>query len=375
MSNQENTLYLFFLAIIISLSACKKDCDQKYAALCEGDNEATTSYGNNWYFIDKTTLLPDNQTTSIALDNNDNVWVSVVADTTYLTGDSTYLFDGQNGWWYYNQQTDYFTSIVKFNSLTNTSIIDGNSNGFLKSFTSQIGFDNANKLYVGTKMNTGLYIFNCDRSWEYNPQGGGYKFEDFLFDNNNKLWFGGGNSGLYAFNGTTFTNYDGANSIIPYPRYVHDIVEDNSGTKWFTTTNALLKLDSDFHIIYTDFYAQGMDNDSEGNLWIVNGPRLVKFHDSDTTIYPVPFSLNSNSEVQDVEVDENNNIWIATGGSSNASQGMLKFNGTSWTVFNTSNTPMPTNNLVKIKADKHNNIWVCSKDKGVMVYNENGVIY
>lgn len=372
--------YWIYVIIMMSFISCHKDENiENYSILCDNNNSLPVSTGTNWYFIDSSTLLPHNYTTSVALDKNDKVWISVIGDTTYWI-DSTYVYYQTGGWWVQNYQTDYNTTLIKFNSLTDISKIDSNKTGYLKFFTSQIGFDINNKLFIGSTMEYGLVAFNCYNSWKYQPQGGTvYMFEDFLFDDNNNLWFGSGNGGAYVFNGSSFTQYDGSNSIIPYPEYVYDIVQDNTGTIWLTTSNALLKFVSPyFHIIYTNFYAQGMDIDDAGNIWIINGSKLIRFHDLDTVSYPIPFTMNSNTSVQDIEIDNQNNIWIATGGwpnVNNTNQGMLKFDGTNWTVFNTSNSPMPTNNLFKIKADKNNNIWVCTKDKGVIVYNENGIIY
>src|SRR4030095_3487864 len=54
-------------------------------------------------------------------------------------------------------------------------------------------------------------------------------------------------------------------------------------------------------------------------------------------------------------------------------QGVAKFNDTVWQVFNTSNSPLPSNTTSRVEIDSLSNIWIPTGN-GLAVYNPNGII-
>lgn len=70
------------------------------------------------------------------------------------------------------------------------------------------------------------------------------------------------------------------------------------------------------------------------------------------------------NNVECIAVDVNGVLWIGTYFS-----GLLKFDGTTWTNFNTVNSPLKDKTIIDIAVDKQNNIWVANYANGVFRYN------
>jgi len=89
--------------------------------------------------------------------------------------------------------------------------------------------------------------------------------------------------------------------------------------------------------------------DAQGNKWIGTLGGLAKFDGSSWTVYNTSNGL-PNDWVLAIAIDGGNK-WIGTGG------GLAKFDGSSWTVYNTSNG-LPNNNVRAIAIDGAGNKWI-----------------
>lgn len=77
------------------------------------------------------------------------------------------------------------------------------------------------------------------------------------------------------------------------------------------------------------------------------------------TFTPIVHGEPENS-ITFVEVDKNNVVWAT------ARNNLLKFNGTDWQVFDTSNSPFGYANINQINIDSSNNKWVCTLNRGLI---------
>ena len=68
--------------------------------------------------------------------------------------------------------------------------------------------------------------------------------------------------------------------------------------------------------------------------------------------YSVSDKLFSSIAVADIEMDDNGDFWILAG------DGLTHFDGTTWTVFDTSNSSLPSNAIYGIGTDQNNLLWV-----------------
>jgi ligand-binding sensor domain-containing protein len=66
----------------------------------------------------------------------------------------------------------------------------------------------------------------------------------------------------------------------------------------------------------------------------------------------------------DLDIDSKQNIWVAS------LSGLLKYDGTSWTVYDTSNSDLPHNELFAVGVGKEDNVWVGhTVNYGVSIYD------
>jgi hypothetical protein len=71
--------------------------------------------------------------------------------------------------------------------------------------------------------------------------------------------------------------------------------------------------------------------------------------------------------VYSIAIDENNTKWIGTD-----EDGLAKFDGNDWTVYNTSNSLLCDNHVWSLLIDENNSTWIGTED-GLSVYNEDGI--
>jgi ligand-binding sensor domain-containing protein len=133
--------------------------------------------------------------------------------------------------------------------------------------------------------------------------------------------------GLTKFDDSEWTHYDTLNSGLP-SNSVTDISEDSEGIKWITTK---VHVSDPFGVHH------------------MQGGGLAKFDGhSSWTVYDTSNSEIPTNSLSCIEIDEAGNKWIGTIGGWGkdtvyASAGLLKFDGTTWTVYDTSNSGLPSN--------------------------------
>ena len=125
--------------------------------------------------------------------------------------------------------------------------------------------------------------------------------------------------------------------------------------------------------------------DSLGNVWMwksfksnlcfhnVSTEYLVSFDGEEWTYYSPEIDICDHFGLYPklMEIDNNNAIWIGTN-----SSGLLKFDGNNWSIFDTTNSMIPTNRITDLAIDKENNIWIVSDEqKGLIKYDNNEWIF
>jgi ligand-binding sensor domain-containing protein len=109
--------------------------------------------------------------------------------------------------------------------------------------------------------------------------------------------------------------------------------------------------------------------DGSGNKWIGTSDGLAKFDGTNWTVYNIYNSgLPGYGQVLSLAIDGSGNKWIGTWA------GLAKFNGTNWTVYNTSNSGLPDDGVLSIAIDGSGNKWIGTNEGGLAVYNEGGIV-
>ncbi|MDG7001176.1 MAG: hypothetical protein JRN15_18935, partial [Nitrososphaerota archaeon] len=250
--------------------------------------------------------IPSSTINSIAVDSSGNKWLAIA-------GQGLYKFDGSS-----------FTSW----SVTNSSLPDNN--------VTAVAADDSGNVLVGTINATGPYS---------NP------------------------AGLAEFNGVSWTIFSSGSDVLGGDDLAFILI-DNSGNKWISTSNRLLKCDGKNWIDLGSWGANGNEMlfDKQNNLWVATPNGLVKYNGTTTTTYTSSNSPLPSSWVQAVAQDSSGNIWVGVYESYGNS--LLKFDGARWTAYTSSNSPTPANYFVwSISVDPRNEVWVGWDNGGVTEFN------
>ena len=159
---------------------------------------------------------------------------------------------------------------------------------------------------------------------------------------------------VLKFDGSEWTIYKTSNTGV-YLAEVTCLAEDDSGNIWIGTRSGLRKFDGTFW--YNT--ASGGDiscitHDHLGNIWISNlGGGLEKFNGISSTVYDTSNSPIPSMDVTCCSVDSDNNIWCGT-----AYNGLVKFDGINWKLFTSSNSELPCDEISSIYCDSEGIHWV-----------------
>jgi ligand-binding sensor domain-containing protein len=94
-------------------------------------------------------------------------------------------------------------------------------------------------------------------------------------------------------------------------------------------------------------------NDKEGNIWIgTEKDGLVKFDGTNWFAYNSTNSGLPNNTIYSLAIDINNILWIGT------RDGLAKFDGAEWTIFTTSNSSLPGNVIYSMSIESNGVKWI-----------------
>jgi ligand-binding sensor domain-containing protein len=158
-------------------------------------------------------------------------------------------------------------------------------------------------------------------------------------DSKGNLWFGSRDSGVYSYDGTSFTHLSEDDGLCN--NNVTSIIEDKEGDLWFGTVNGICRYTGKtFSLVPIPF-------SDTSSLWL-------------DKVYPV---LNPN-EVHSLAQDKKGNIWIGTGGA-----GAYRYDGESFTSYlseigTKQEDSLYHNWIPSITVDAEGNIWFASMTHG-----------
>jgi len=97
---------------------------------------------------------------------------------------------------------------------------------------------------------------------------------------------------------------------------------------------------------------------------------LTKFDGIDYITYDTSNTGLASNSIRDILFDDFDNIWIASGdngsdwppSTKNIYGGVTKFDGYEWTVFDTTNSPLPNNYVTTLAFDKDGILWIGTRN-------------
>lgn len=222
-----------------------------------------------------------------------------------------------------------------------------------------------------------LYSFN-EEGWENHSLYWNIIFiTSIVTDKANCIWimsaaFGG--NILYKFEDGKMVQITPENSGIPYEN-VYALTTDQKGNVWFGNTSDnsidipdspamfLVKYDGENWISYpgpSGYYSK-IAFDDANKIWVgmaYNPPNNVYFSDvniNSWTNYLKPIEPYS---LQTIEGSEN--IWFGS-----QSDGLANYNGSEWTIYNSTNSKLPSNTINEIRIDSDGTKWIAT-EKGLV---------
>ena len=235
-----------------------------------------------------------------------------------------------------------------------------------------------------------LLTVNCfaqQAEWTiYNTSNSGLpenKLKSITIDENGTIWLGSAGDGVVKFDGKDKWNtYNESNSGNP-GNHVDSIAIDQNGNIWIATGNGVAKFDGDTTwIVYTTTNSELPDNDTYPiaidrtrevsalredvvTLWIGTFNGLAKFDGTDWKIYNTSNSPIPGNLIRSIAIDKDGNKWIGT-----LYDGMAKFNGdATWNIYAVFNSGLPNNDVYPIVFDNVGNIWIGTNGGGLAKFD------
>ena len=252
-----------------------------------------------------------------------------------------------------------------------------------------LAIDNSNNVWVASNDGSGNYALR-----EYNSQGillrcftssntGIPNFAPYVVAiGNDVVWVGTWGQGLCKYDGTSWTVYNTSNSGL-ISNVINCISIDSFGKKWIGTDGAGISVfDGTNWINYScPCLPTRIAIDKNDVKWVAAWPDawppyppISTFDNQTWGGYSLSEIYNLPSNPTSVFVDSKNNKWI---GFSNlpgyinpySSAGVLKYDGTTWTLFNEKDSGLLTDHQVyAVSEDTKNNAIVFATDKGISKY-------
>jgi ligand-binding sensor domain-containing protein len=232
-----------------------------------------------------------------------------------------------------------------------------------------LAFDNLNKMWLDTPIGLIQYdtvnvkIFNTENS--ILPQN---VFSAFMVDKCNAVWMGTYGDGLVEYYQDNWNIYDLSNSGLPN-NDVKCIDFDSKGQIWIALAGGnLVKFDgydwtlfnSSVPGLSSSLYFTCMDFDDQDHLWLATwGHGVIEFDPENTkvTVYDSSNSPLPSNSVNALVIDLNNTKWISFLNEDLNYHGLAKFYGENWTIFDAWNAPFTANRIRSMAVDRFNNKW------------------
>lgn len=207
-------------------------------------------------------------------------------------------------------------------------------------------------------------------------------------DSNQNLWFGT-HSGVYKYDGHTFTNYSVNDGLCD--NLVSNILIDKNGNIWVGTWGGVCRFDGNSFINFpipkpnikllpfqtTMNWSTEIMEDSNGNIWFGrDGYGATKFDGENFTHFTKKDGLASNN-ICDIVEDKLGNIWFSSRITEKdhpeadkrfGSGGLVKYDGENFISF-PNVEGLHDNDVYEVYIDSKDNIWIGTINKGIYKYD------
>lgn len=291
------------------------------------DREIYLFDGTGWTVYTHEDSGLERKAESLHTDNNNVLWVS--------TDEGIVCFDGTT--WTDYDKNDSGDVLVKVLGIDRNNVMWFRTNDGVTSFDGTIwgnytvenGLPSGSvyEMAVGTDntkwFSHGSMISRFDgSSWTaIEIEGAEYSATIIEVDDNDTVWCGSRNNGIYRYDGSSWKTYTSDNSGLSADT-INALITDDEGVLWISHNNNL----SHGGIGLSRFNGINWSN------WLIDGP--------------LSYSINS------VAVDKNNTIWFGTG-----FKGLSSFDGTLWHSYTMADT-VRIMDISCLAVDNNNMLWM-----------------
>jgi streptogramin lyase len=143
------------------------------------------------------------------------------------------------------------------------------------------------------------------------------------------IWIGSSSTGLYHFNGSTWTRYTTEDGLVNDT--ITALASDSNGILWIGTKRGISRYEDQSWSSYTESEGlfhndiRSITTDQDNHVWIGTvRNRVIHFNGSDFTEYHVN-PVGEMGHIHTVCFDLDGNLWVGS-----CVSGLSKFNGTTW---------------------------------------------
>lgn len=156
--------------------------------------------------------------------------------------------------------------------------------------------------------------------------------------------------------------------------FVTAIAFDHLGNAWIGTfKQGLIKYGADGIVVYNStnsiISATAIINDiavdSKNNVWI-GADGLYKFDGSSFKVYNTANKTIPEDYVPSVAIDSKDNVWFSS--CRMGTGGVVKYDGTNWNLYTPANSVLPVNFVKSITIDKNDNVWLAFTQTVLQTY-------
>jgi len=275
--------------------------------------------------------------------------------------------------------------------------------------------DRQGKMWVGT-FGGGLCRFD-GLSWSYFNSGNSQLADNNVLslaaDLQNNIWVGTNHTGVFKYNNNGWVRFDTSIDYIS-THSISDISLDHQGNVWvigqpWTHVNEwefAARYDGANWVSYhyqqgapSSFYPLCVDFDLYNNKWFGDLYYSLWEYNDPTWINYNPASCDSGARMNSIAFDSQNMLWLCTSNGVRlfngtdciysawpgysfssvyidylnikwfaSSAGLMRYDGSGWVVYDTTNCGILSNQVNSIAIDDQGNLW-CGTDKGISVLN------
>lgn len=274
----------------------------------------------------------------------------------------------ENWYPYSKSSTDFFGNLL---STESDSLYINSSGGIFNSIATAT--DSLSNVWIANNSDGGVIKKDSDLVYRF------YEGSSFntLSCFNNKTLAGAWSKGIFFFDGDNWSIFNSGNSFLPSD-FIRDAKLENDSTLWVGTTNGLARFDKHYWTIYNSNNSILEQNDIHNvqidnlkRIWILAddnlGAFIYKYEAGNWQMINAPLGMNI------IFIDRQNNLWSA----SHYTNRIHKFNGTTWTEFNSTNSgfcknvssPILVNSFYQ---DYKNTLWIGTSE-GLFAFNPVGL--